>query len=352
MPGLPPLVPTTPRPGGYRTGGFRGKLDGVNPVPAPPQVTAADITAAQRTLRSVRAGPVRTPLIPVTGGDPARPLWLKPEGLQPTGAFKIRGAMFATAMLDDAARSRGIVAYSSGNHARAIAYAGRAFGVPATVVVPHSAPEAKVAAAQALGAEIVPVEVHEREARAYRIAEDRGAHLIAPFDDPHVIAGQGTVGLELAEDLDVDVVLVPVSGGGLISGVGVAVKALRPEARVIGVEPELAADARESWLAGHRRGWPTEARTRTMADGLTAEPSELTFRHLTEVVDDMVTVDEAQIADAVRFLALDCRMVAEPSGAVTTAAALNLPLPPGRTVAVVSGGNIDATTLTTLINPT
>lgn len=312
-------------------------------------VTRTDVEAARDVLAALPGGPVRTPLLPVVGGDPERPLWLKPENLQPTGAFKIRGAMHATAALGEAERARGIVAYSSGNHARAIAYAARAFGIPATVVVPRTAPAAKVAAARELGAEIVPVEVAEREQRAHRIAEERGARLIPPFDDPDVIAGQGTVGWEIATDLDVDVVLVPVSGGGLISGVGVAVKALRPGAKVIGVEPELAADAREGLLAGERRSWPVEARTRTSADGLTAEPSELTFRHMTEVVDEIVAVGEAEIARAVRFLAAECRVVAEPSGAVPVAAALHRRLPPGRTVAVISGGNVDPDALASLL---
>jgi threonine dehydratase len=308
-----------------------------------PLVTLADITAARELINSLpgAAGPVRTPLLPVLSADPDRPLWLKPECLQPTGAFKIRGALHATAQLPEHVRARGVVAYSSGNHALAVAYAARVFGIPATVVVPHTAPTAKLAPARALGAEIVPVEVAEREARAWEIAEQCGATVIPPFDDPAVIAGQGTVGLEIAEDLAADVVLVPISGGGLISGIGVAIKSLLPTATVIGVEPELAADARESLYAGERRSWPVEARTRTAADGLTAEPSELTFDHIRRVVDDIVTVSEAEIADAVRFLAVHGRIVAEPSGAVTTAAYRCRALPAGRTVAVVSGGNLE-----------
>jgi threonine dehydratase len=303
-------------------------------------VTAADVATASALLaRAPEATrPVRTPLLPA----PSRPgLWLKPENLQPTGAFKIRGAAHALAALPEQERQRGVVAYSSGNHARAVAHAARAFGAPATVVVPRTAPEAKVAATRALGAEIVPVEVADRERRAAEIAAERGARLVPPFDDRDVIAGQGTVGREIAEDLEPDVVLVPISGGGLISGVAAAVKGAHPRTRVIGVEPELAADAGESFRAGRRITWPVTARTRTAADGLTAEPSELTFAHLRQLVDDVVAVGEEEIAEAVGWIAAECRVIAERSGAVTVAAHHHRELPAGRTVAVVSGGNID-----------
>lgn len=309
-------------------------------------ITLDDIRAASKRIHAVPGGGVvRTPLVPVrhAAGDPHpdRELWLKPECLQPIGAFKIRGALNAIAALPEQARSRGVVAYSSGNHARAVAYAARVFGVPATVVVPHSAPAAKVDAARALGAEIVLVEVADREARAQEIVTERAATLIAPFDDPAVMAGQGTVGLEIAEDIAAGVVLVPISGGGLISGVAVAIKTLLPGAAVIGVEPELAADAQDSFRAGQLRSWPVEMRTRTAADGLTAQPSELTFGHIRRFVDDIVTVSEAEIADAVRFLAVHGRVVAEYSGAVSTAAYLHRQVPAGPAVAVVSGGNIN-----------
>lgn len=327
-------------------------------------VSHAEITAARKTLSAMPSsvGPVRTPLLPVPESDPARPLRLKPESLQPTGAFKIRGALHAAAAVPQEARARGLVAYSSGNHARAVAYAGRALGMPAVVVVPHTAPAAKIDAARALGAEIVAVDVAEREATAHRIVAERGATLVPPFDDPAVIAGQGTVGLEIVEDLDgpaaldrsagKDItVLVPVSGGGLISGVGVAVKAARPEATVIGVEPELAADARDGLRSGARCHWPVESRARTAADGLTAEPSELTFAHMREVVDDIVTVSEDEITEATGYLARTCRLVAERSGAVTTAAyrCRATELPATDTVAVVSGGNIDPADMVTLL---
>lgn len=312
-------------------------------------ITLDDITAASKRIRSIPdSGFVRTPLLPVPDAD--RPLLLKPECLQPTGAFKIRGALNALAELDEPARARGVVAYSSGNHARAVAYAARVFGVPATVIVPPTAPATKIGAARDLGAEIVLAEVADREARAREIVDERGAALIPPFDHPAVIAGQGTVGLEIAEDLtSADVVLVPVSGGGLISGIAVAIKTLLPDAAVIGVEPELAADARDSLRAGERRGWPVESRTRTAADGLTAEPSDLTFGHIRRFVDDIVTVSEEEIAGAVRYLAVHARVVAERSGAVSTAAALHRALPAGTTVAVVSGGNINPDDLVTTL---
>ncbi|GAB2651540.1 threonine/serine dehydratase [Saccharopolyspora gloriosae] len=313
-------------------------------------VTPQDVEAAQRRISTV-AGPsavVRTPLLPLIGIED-REIWVKPENLQPTGAFKIRGALNAIAALPEPVRARGVVAYSSGNHARAVAHAAHAFGVPATVVVPHTAPAAKIAAARELGAEVVAVDVADRESTAQRITAERGATLVPPFDDLAVIAGQGTVGLEIAADLEVDVVVVPVSGGGLLSGVATAIRARRPAAKIIGVEPELAADARESLHAGRRVSWPIELRTRTGADGLTAQPSELTFRHLLDRVDDIVTVSEAEIDAAVAHLARRARIVAERSGAVSVAACLHRRLPPGRTVAVVSGGNIDAGELANLL---
>ncbi|MEC3992611.1 threonine/serine dehydratase [Actinacidiphila sp. DG2A-62] len=311
-------------------------------------VTIADIEAAAKRVEGVA---VRTPLLFQTW-DPRGSLWLKPENLQPIGAFKLRGAFNAVASLDDAARARGVVTYSSGNHAQAVAYAARHFGVPAVIVVPDIAPRVKVEATRAYGAEVVQVPIDEHEAKAHELAAARGLTLVPPFDHPAIIAGQGTAGLEIAEDLpDVEVVLVPVSGGGLASGVGAAIRARCPRARVIGVEPELAADATEGLRLGHRVDWPTADRARTIADGLRAQPSDLTFAHLREVVDAMVTVTEDEIRDAIRVLALRARLVAEPSGAVTTAAYLSraAELPPGRTVALVSGGNVDPALLGSLL---
>jgi threonine dehydratase len=304
-------------------------------------VTIDEIRAAAEQIRGVA---VRTPLLPCLWGDPDRPLWIKPENLQPVGAFKIRGAYHAVAALSPEARARGVVTYSSGNHAQALAYAARTLGVPAVIVIQDNAAPVKIAATRALGAEVVVVPLTQRESAAAEIAATRGAALIPPFDHPDIIAGQGTIGLEIIADLpEVDLVLVPISGGGLISGIATAVKALRPDARVIGVEPELSADARDSLAAGELVPWAAERRARTVAEGLQSELSELTFAHVRKLVDGIVTVTEEEMLAAVGVLARQARIVAEPSGAVTTAAYLNraAELPAGRTVAVVSGGNID-----------
>jgi threonine dehydratase len=302
-------------------------------------VTLDEIRAAAEMIKGAA---VRTPLLPCPWADAGRPLWLKPENLQPVGAFKIRGAYHAIARLGpDVA---GVVTYSSGNHGQAVAYAARALGIPAVIVVQDNAAPVKIEATRALGAEVVVVPLTERESVAAEIAERRGAVLVPPFDHRDVIAGQGTIGVEIVEDLpDVDLVLVPVSGGGLISGIATAVKALRPGVRVVGVEPELSADARDSLAAGELVHWAPEQRARTIAEGLQSEPSELTFAHLRKFVDDIVTVSEDEMLAAVTILARRSRLIAEPSGAVTTAAYLNrgADLPAGRTAAVVSGGNIE-----------
>ncbi len=304
-------------------------------------VTIEDIRAAAARIAGVV---VRTPLLPCTWSAADSPLWLKPENLQAIGAFKIRGAYNAVARLTDAQRSMGVVAYSSGNHAQAVAYAARVFGIKAWIVVPEQTAKVKVDATRSHGAEVILVPMGLRETRAHEIAEERGATLIPPFDHPDVIAGQGTIGLEIVADLpEVDVVLVPVSGGGLISGVAAAVKALRPQAQVWGVEPGLAADTAAGLAAGHRVDWSVEDRGRTIADGLQSQPSELTFAHEQALVDGIVTVSEDEIRRAVAELAHRANLVAEPSGAVSTAAYLyhSDELPRGRTVAVVSGGNLD-----------
>ncbi|OLR89807.1 threonine ammonia-lyase [Actinokineospora bangkokensis] len=303
-------------------------------------VTADDIDAAARRIAGVA---VRTPLLPCPWADPDRPLWLKPENLQPIGAFKVRGAYNAIAALPDDLRERGVVAYSSGNHAQAVAYAAKAFGVRAWIVVPEDTPTVKVEATRSHGAEVLLSKVGEREKLAAEVQERTGASLIPPFDHPDVIAGQGTVGLEIAADLRADLVLVPVSGGGLISGTAAAIKAASPGTQVWAVEPELAGDTAESLAAGELRRWSVADRNRTIADGLRSQPSELTFAHLRAFVDGIVTVSEDEIRDAVRTLARRARLVAEPSGAVATAAYLHhaAELPAGVTVAVVSGGNMD-----------
>ncbi|RDH79148.1 threonine/serine dehydratase [Mycolicibacterium moriokaense] len=309
--------------------------------------TLEDIqAAAARIADSV----VRTPLIPARWADEKRPLWLKPENLQPIGAFKIRGAFNAVGRLSDAERARGVVAYSSGNHAQAVAYAAAAFGIAAHIVMPRETPDVKVQATRDRGAHVVLCGPGEREKVAAEVLEQTGGILIPPFDHPDVIAGQGTIGLEIAEDLpDVRNVLVPVSGGGLASGIGTAIKASCPDAKVFGVEPELAADAAEGLRRGERVDWPIEDRNRTIADGLRSQPSALTFAHLQQVIDDMITVSENEIRAAVRELAVKARLVGEPSGAVGLAAYRRGVTPSGPTVVVVSGGNVEPSALADIL---
>ena len=282
---------------------------------------------------------VRTPLLPFGTG------WIKPESLQPIGAFKLRGALNALARLEN--RERGVVAYSSGNHAQAVAYAARLHGVPAAIVMPDNTPAVKVEATRALGAEVFIVGITERVERAEALVAERGAALIPPFDHPDVIAGQGTIGLEVVEDLpDVGSVVVPMSGGGLISGIAVAVKALRPDVRVIGAEPELAADIAESLATGELVRWGPVKRAQTAADALRDEPSALTWEHISRYVDDVVTVSEDEILGAVAGLVRRARLVVEPSGAVAVAAQEKTG---GGGVAVVSGGNVEPALLASLL---
>ncbi|MFY1673834.1 threonine ammonia-lyase [Plantactinospora sp. WMMB334] len=299
-----------------------------------------------RTAAGDLAGVVlRTPLLPSRWDDR---LWLKPESLQPVGSFKLRGATHAVARLDAPQRARGVVTHSSGNHGQALAYAARVHGVPCTVVIPEGAPAAKVDQVRALGAEVRMVAPADRLPVAQAVAAEQGRTLIPPFDDRRIIAGQGTVGLEVVEDLpDVDVLLVPVGGGGLASGVATALRALRPQTRVVGVEPALAADAAESLRAGELRQWEPARTYRTSADGLRTNLSALTFAHLRARLDGIVTVSEEEIAAATTRLVRGARLVVEPSGAVATAARMfhAAELPAGRTVAVVTGGNVDPAVL-------
>jgi threonine dehydratase len=292
---------------------------------------------------------LRTPLVPF-GRREDRQL-LKAESLQPIGAFKLRGAYVAIHALDAEQSRRGVVTYSSGNHAQGVARAARMLGAPAVIVMPSDAPVVKRRRVEADGAEIVVVgpSSDERREVALQLARERGLAVIPPFDDDRIIAGQGTVGLEIAEDVpDVATVVVPIGGGGLASGVAAAVKALRPGARVIGVEPELAADARDSLQAGRVVRWAPELVGRTMADGTrTTALGERTFAHLSSLLDGIVTVSEAEIAAAVRLAAEESRLVVEPSGALSVAALryrsveAGLAGLSGPVVAVVSGGNVD-----------
>jgi threonine dehydratase len=306
-------------------------------------VSLAEIQAAAGLLAAVT---VRTPLVPVPRLHPD--LLIKPESLQPTGSFKLRGAYTAISLSGRAAREHGVIAHSSGNHGHAVAYAAARLGVRAVVVVPSNAPAIKTEAIEYYGAELVTVAptLSARVAATEELSAKHGYVMIPPFDDRAVIAGQGTIGLEIAADCpQVDLVLVPVSGGGLISGIAAAIRASCPGAAVVGVEPELAADARDSLRRGERVAWPAADVQRTIADALRVEQvGVLPFVHLRELVTDIVTVSEDEMLTAVRLLARQARLIAEPGGAAAVAAWLfhAAELPAARTpVAVLSGGNMD-----------
>jgi threonine dehydratase len=314
-----------------------------------------DIREAQARLFgvSVRTGLIQAsldqaPLDEDAGESDHRKLYLKPENLQPIGAFKLRGAYNKIAALSPQERSRGVITYSSGNHGQGVAYAARALGTKAIIVMPNNAPAIKREAAAAIGAEIVLVGPgsQERQTKAEELAAQYGYVIVPPFNDEQIIAGQGTMGLEILEDLpEVETVLVPVGGGGMLSGVATAIKLSKPSAMVIGVEPELAADAQASLRAGKIVESTAEQTSRTIADGLrTQSLGVITFEHIKRYVDDIVTVTEYEIRQATRWLATNPKTVAEPSGAVAVAGFLfhqdQLP----RTtlnVAIISGGNID-----------
>jgi threonine dehydratase len=308
-------------------------------------VTRSEIVSVDRIRQAaerIRGVAVRTPLLPWEDG-----VWLKPESLQPVGAFKMRGAYFRLSTLTDAERAAGVITYSSGNHAQAVARAARLLGIHAVIVMPEDAPALKVDRVRADGAELLLSAPGNdaRRALAEKLATERGLTLVPPYDDPEIIAGQGTCGLEIVEDLpDVGEVVVPVSGGGLISGIAAAVKGLVPTARMIGVEPEDAADARESLIAGELRAWPTERTHRTIADGLRVNRlGELPWAHIQVLVDDIVTVSDDDMREAMRQLALRARLVVEPSGAAGMAAHLTGAAGPihAPRVIVLSGGNVD-----------
>jgi threo-3-hydroxy-L-aspartate ammonia-lyase len=306
-------------------------------------VSLAEIREAARLLASVV---VRTPLVPFPGLG--RELLIKPESLQPTGSFKLRGAYTAITAAGREARERGVIAHSSGNHGHAVAYAAALLGVRAVVVVPNTAPKVKTAAIEHYGAELVTVEptLSARIAATEELMARRGYVLIPPFDDRTVIAGQGTIGLEIAADCpQVDLVVVPVSGGGLISGIAAAVRATCPGAAVVGVEPELAADARDSFRRGEPVAWPAADVQRTVADALRVERvGTVTFAHIRELVTDIITVTDDEMLAAVGRLATQARLISEPGGAAAVAACLFRfgELPQAETpVAVLSGGNID-----------
>jgi threonine dehydratase len=302
-------------------------------------VTLDDIRAARERIKGVAK---ITPLIDVSSAA-GRPLWLKCEGLQPGGAFKIRGAYNMVAQLTDEERRRGVITYSSGNHGQAVAIAARALGAPAVVVMPITAPKIKSDGARGFGAEIVfegTTSLHRR-AKAEEIAAARGLTMVPPFDHKWIIAGQGTLGLEILDQChDVGTVLAPIGGGGLVSGVAAAIKQSKPHVTVIGIEPSGAASMKNAVDAGEVR---TLEGAHSIADGLMAvRPGDLNFAHVRRFVDRIDMVDDAEIAAAVRWLFVNAKIVAEPSGAATVAAALRVAAayaPP--VVAIISGGNLD-----------
>lgn len=324
-------------------------------------VTIEELRAARRRISGVarRTGLHRIDARQFETGNRPAPvfeLYVKAESEQPIGSFKLRGAYNKIAGMvevDPTAASRGFITYSSGNHAQGVAYAARALGAKAVIVMPENAPEIKKRATAALGAEIVLVgnASSDRKRRAEELAAEFGYTIIPPYDDPSIIAGQGTCGLEILEQLDEaggtgDVlVLSPVSGGGLLSGVAAAIKLTRPEVKVWGAEPELAADAKESFETRTLVEWPAAMTTRTIGDGLrTQSLGRLNFEHVLRYVDGIVTVSEKEIFAAMRFLLRATDLVPEPSGAVTLAAALfhakELPKAE-RVVVILSGGNIE-----------
>jgi threonine dehydratase len=307
-------------------------------------VTIEDVrAAAERVYGEV----VRTPLLRI------RDLGLvKPENLQPTGSFKIRGAYNTLAQLSDEQKRLGVVAHSSGNHAQAVSRAARLLGMRAVVVMPDNAPRIKVDGVRGDGGEIVFVgpDNEERVARAHEIADDEGLELVSSANDSRIVAGQGTVGLEILEqlaemgDTDTPVILLPVGLGGLAAGVSLAVKSVRPDARVLAVEPEVAADTRDSMAAGKRVPWPGAQVGSTIADGLRGEaPAEIPFEYMRRFLDGVVLVSEDEIVSAMSVAARELKLVLEPSGAVSLAGLLahSDEFPAGTRVAVLSGGNVD-----------
>jgi threo-3-hydroxy-L-aspartate ammonia-lyase len=327
----------------------------------PQLITLADILAARNRIAATA---VRTPLVRLTRArlrmagfadlaDNTPDIYLKDESAQPIGSFKLRGAYNKIAQLTPEQVKRGVITYSSGNHAQGVAYSARALGGKAVIVMPSNTPPIKLEATKALGAEIVLVgpASSERRIRAEELEQEHGYTMVPPYDDDAIIAGQATCGLEILEQLpNVDLVLSPVSGGGLLSGTATAIKlaaqaqgATTPQ--VWGVEPELSADAKQSFDTKTLTEWPAEKTTRTLADGLrTQSLGERNFNHILRFVDGIVTVTEDEIRQALRILLTTTTIVPEPSGAVALAAALfhhhELPKT-SKIAAIVSGGNLD-----------
>lgn len=293
-----------------------------------------------------------TPMIPAKGFVPDCRFYLKADCLQKTGAFKLRGAYYKLSTLTDEEKARGVIACSAGNHAQGVAFAARDMGIPATICIPAGAPLSKIEATRSYGANVVlvPGVYDDAHAEAVRLRDEQGLTFIHPFDDERVMAGQGTIGLEIAEQLpDVDVVLVPIGGGGLIAGVASALRQLKPACRIIGVQAAGAASMADSLRAGHILTLPE---VHTVADGIQVKtPGEKTFAICREAVDEVVTVGEAEIASAILTVLERQKLMVEGAGAVGVAAAMYGELDlRGKTVcALLSGGNLDVTILERII---
>jgi threonine dehydratase len=310
------------------------------------QLERVSLAAIREAARGLEGVAIRTPLIdlPALAALAGAPVAAKCEYLQPVGAFKIRGAYTAIARVAREGRVHGVVTQSSGNHGQAVAFAARQFGLRAVVVMPSSTPRVKVEGVRRYGGEVVfagAIRSAEQRVRAEQLAADEGLAMIPPYDHPDVVAGQGTTGLEILEQRpEVETILVPVSGGGLLAGICVAVAGLKPSVRVVGVEPEGAPKLSAALAAGTPQ---TLERTQSLADGLLARSiGDYTFPILRDLVSEAVRVSEEEIAGAVRFLHREAGLTVEPSGAVTTAALLAGRFrPTGSTVVVISGGNVD-----------
>jgi threonine dehydratase len=316
-------------------------------------VTYADIVRAKYRLQ----GKIhRTPLsLSRTFSEMAKcSVYMKLENLQKTGAFKVRGALNRIAQLDNAARARGVITASAGNHAQGVALAAREAGIASTIVMPAGAPEAKIMATQSYGSRVVLHGGNYDEAyeKACEIAAHTGSEFIHAFDDPHVIAGQGTIGIELLEDMpQLDAVLVPVGGGGLIAGIALAVKTVRPETMIIGVQPETANSGFLSWKHGSMQ---TIDRPASIADGLSVrKPGHLPLELMNAYVDDFVTVSEHEIRRAMFYCLERSKLLVEGAGAAALAALLSgrLDVSGKRVALIVSGGNVDVSRLADLYRP-
>lgn len=306
-------------------------------------VSAVDVrTAAVRLAGHIH----KTPVLTARGLNEATGLecYLKCENFQRTGSFKLRGATNSVAQIPEEDRPKGVVAFSSGNHAQAVAFAARAAGIPAVIVMPSDAPKTKLQATRDLGAEVILYDrlQEDREAIGRRISQERGAFLIPPYDHPWTIAGQGTLALELLDEVpELDALLVCLGGGGMLSGCALIAKEINPAIRVFGVEPELANDYWQSLRAGKKVRVDA---SKTIADGLrTPEPGDITFPIIQKLVEDVLLVSEEEILAAMRFALSRLKIVVEPSGAVCIAAALAGKIPTGirKVGLVVSGGNVD-----------